>query len=224
VISEYGYSAFAGRAEVEMPAALLNAEIVGQFLTLGGDAAFLYGYDPHGLDREPACDGWGNNTMLLAEPGDGMQRLPAFHAARLLSREWAQPGGGAHRVYDATSDIVNENGQPLVTAYAVARPDSLWSVLLINKDPVRRWAVRLRFQDASGRPLPALRGRADLFQYSGAQYAWQAAGEQGHPIRSLPPEHRVLREGGEEIALPPYSLSVVRRRGPSDRPGPATSR
>ncbi|MDQ6887825.1 MAG: discoidin domain-containing protein [Gemmatimonadota bacterium] len=224
VISEYGYSAFAGHAEVELPAALLNAEIVGQFLTLGGDAAFLYGYEPHGLEREPTCDGWGNNTMLLAESGGGLQRLPAFYAARLLAREWAQPGGGAHRVYDATSDIVNEIGQPLVTAYAVARPDSLWSVLLINKDPVRGWAVRIRFQDASGRPLPALHGRADLFQYSGTQYAWEAAGERGHPTRSLPPDHRVLRDGGEEIALPPYSLSVVRRRGPSDRAGAATSR
>ncbi|MGI8497722.1 MAG: discoidin domain-containing protein [Gemmatimonadaceae bacterium] len=222
VISEYGYSAFAGRAEVEMPAALLNAEIVGQFLTLGGDAAFLYGYEPHHLDREPGCAGWGNNSMLLAEPEGGAQRLPAYYAARLLSQEWSQPGGGVHRLYDATSDVRNGAGEPLVTAYAVARPDSAWSVMLINKDPVRSWAVRLRFQDAVGRSLPSPGGRMDVFQYSGIQYAWKAMGEDGHPVRSLPPEHRVLRDAGEEATvLPPYSLTVLRRRGPSDIPGPA---
>src|SRR4029077_12719469 len=46
IISEYGFSAFAGRSMVEFPSALLNADIVGEFLTLGGKAAYLYGYEP----------------------------------------------------------------------------------------------------------------------------------------------------------------------------------
>src|SRR5207245_8967843 len=41
IIAEYGYSAFGARAEVALDVALLNADIVGRFLTLGGGAAFL---------------------------------------------------------------------------------------------------------------------------------------------------------------------------------------
>src|SRR5439155_15689102 len=42
IISEYGYSAFGAHAEIDIEGALLNADSVGRFLMLGGDAAYLY--------------------------------------------------------------------------------------------------------------------------------------------------------------------------------------
>ncbi len=50
IITEYGYSSFAGQAEVELPAALLNAEIVLQWFMTGVKAAYLYGIEPNEPD------------------------------------------------------------------------------------------------------------------------------------------------------------------------------
>jgi hypothetical protein len=46
IIAEYGFSALAARAEVNMDGALFNADSVAHFLSLGGAAAYLYGYEP----------------------------------------------------------------------------------------------------------------------------------------------------------------------------------
>ena len=47
-------------------------EIVAQFLTLGGDEAYLYGYEPGELIQELPCT-WGQN-MLFQTDGDGIIR------------------------------------------------------------------------------------------------------------------------------------------------------
>lgn len=200
VMTEYGYSAFGAEQEVDLPGALLNADTVGLFLTLGGDQTFLYGYEPNELLHEVRCT-WGNNMMLQMSPdpeenGRVRYRTATYHAARLLTAEWLQPSG-THRAYRAESD------QPLVSAYAVRRPDRLWAILLINKDPKRAWPVRVRIGSAS------LRSPVDACQFSAKQYVWRRAGEDGHPARSEAPEHISLREG-EPVRLPPWSLTVVR--------------
>jgi hypothetical protein len=207
IISEYGYSAYAGSAEVEMPGALLNADIVGRFLTLGGDAAYLYGYEPNSLIDEQHGS-WGNN-MLFLKDRSGRIRAPiaTYHAARLVTQEWAQPGGGSHAVFAAKCDIANASGESLVTAYALRRPDRRWAVMLINKDPANARRVRLRFSDTDS----PMRAPLDLFQFSSQQYAWHANGAAGFPTRSDPPARTALAEIPREgILLPPYSITVVR--------------
>src|SRR5204862_1567666 len=55
LMSEYGYSVFAGRPEVDIEGALFNADTVGAFLALGGAKPYLYGYEPNYLQDEMKC-------------------------------------------------------------------------------------------------------------------------------------------------------------------------
>jgi hypothetical protein len=216
MITEYGFSSFAGQAEVDMPGALLNADIVAQFLTLGGSTAYFYGYEPNSLITEvSACNTWGNLALFLADDERQIkQPLATYYGARLLTRQWAQPGDRPHSVYPAISDIKNAQGQAIVTSYAVHRPDRQWAILLINKDPMRSWPVKIRFHTKTG-PETTLQGPLDLYQYSSAQYVWHPQKEHGYAKPDLPPQHSQLPKSSDPvITLPPYSLSVVRGQGP----------
>jgi len=192
-ISEYGYSAFGNRPEVDIEGALLNAETVALFLTLGGTRAYLYGFEPNDLMDELGCNSWGNNAMFLAdENGQSKATTAIYWAARILNEEWVQPGGGTHSVFSADST------EPLVAAYPIRRPDRSWSVLLINKDPKNGYRV-------SFDPPPD--SFVEVIRYSREQYRWKAAGANGHATKNDPPER--IR-ATEPVMLPPYSLTVVR--------------
>src|SRR5207249_803326 len=220
LMTEYGYSVFAGRHEVDLPGALFNADTVGTFLTLGGSKAYQYGYEPNYLQDELKCS-WGNLMMLqLNRRSDQVNRLSAYYAAQLITKEWMQPvnesqeifpitihatNDGAHRVTRAT----NPKSLTAVTAYAVRRPDKQWALLAINKDPTRAAQLNVEF-DLPGAKQPAsFIGKVELIQFSRQQYAWRADGPNGHPIRSLPPTH-FTHDGSSSFELPPYSLTVLR--------------
>jgi hypothetical protein len=217
VISEFGYSSYAGRTLVEMPSALMTADIVGQFLTLGGRAAYLFGYEPsRPFNEKSLCADYGQ--LMLLE-GDTNVRaswpMPTYFATRLITQEWAEPVNRWHKLYAANSDIRDEAGRQIVTAYAVKRPDRKWSVMLVNKDPQRAYDVHISFagtQSSAGR----FRSSIQAFQYSSGQYAWQSAGQDGHPVRTDPPQQFVLSPD-QIVHLPPFSLTVLRGKA-ADRP------
>ena len=211
VIAEYGYSAFPGRAEVDLVGALLNADIVGRFLLLGGRAAFLYGWEPTSLDQSPRCDTWGNAMLFLADDRRRIRaRVATYHGARMLLREWASPLGGEHTMFAAESDARDGHGNELLSAYVVRRPDGTWATLLVNKDPRRAYRVTIDFGVLHGGRTS---GDRSVVSYSGVQYAWHADGARGHPVRSAPPTTRSV-PGGTAMVVPPYSLTVVRERRP----------
>lgn len=216
IISEYGYSAFAARAEIGIEGALLNADIVGKFLTLGGDQAFLFGYTPGYIGRDFPCTAGNNMFFSMGDDGSVEHRFATYFGARLLTHEWLQPGDDAHEIYPAASDVRNGKGEELVTAYAVHRPDGLWSVLLINKDPKRSFQTNLMFRRSASRRLE---GQVDVIQYSSKQYLLGGPDGNPYPVRADEPEHRVVQSSGTQstrISLPPYSLTVVRGRLGSD--------
>jgi hypothetical protein len=206
VITEYGYSAFAGRAEVDLAGALLDADVVGRFLSLGGSAAYVYGLEPEALMRESsACNTWGNLTLLQSDDSHRILRpLATYWTMRLITAEWAGSGAGRDTVYAADSSF------PLLSAYAVRRPDRRLALLLVNKDPRR--AVHVRVAAARAR----LRGPVDLYVLSRARYRWHPRGALGYARPDRAPAHRLLGGGGGPvITVPAWSVAVLRTRRPA---------
>ena len=210
VVSEYGYSAFDGRAEVDLPGALLNADFAALFLTLGGETSYLYGYEPNCLENNLGCS-WGNNMLFLQNAKGGIRApMATFYAAQMLTRDWLQPSGGLHEVYPARSDILDPRGQEIVTAYALKRPDKSLAVLLINKDPAKPREVRLRFQKSGHDVQPQPAGPYDLAQFSPAQYHMARRRPQRPPIPQ-PPARASHRSRRPRPDFPAPSLFAHRR-------------
>lgn len=130
----------------------------------------MYGYESSALEKGRGCDTWGKNTLFLSDDQRCVKaRTATYHGARLLARQWGGAADQPHRVDPARADAPIADGAALVSAYAIWRPDGLWSLLLINKDAQRAWTVRVRFAGTAGDGEEFLCGPADLYQFSAAQ-------------------------------------------------------
>jgi hypothetical protein len=221
LMTEYGYSVFGGRAEVDIEGALFNADAVGAFLSLGGTKPYLYGYEPNYLQDELKCS-WGNLMMLQLRPkSDELNRLSTYYAVQLLTKEWMQPTNEQHEIFPVTitsgstrslpDEAMRAAGAPssTITAYAVRRPDKQWALLAINKNPKRAAQLNVRFKIPGANQTLNFVGPVQISQFSRQQYVWHANGSKGYPVRSLPPA-QITRDASSAYELPPYSLSVIR--------------
>jgi hypothetical protein len=223
LMTEYGYSVFAGRPEVDIEGALFNADTVGAFLSLGGAKPYLYGYEPNYLQDELKCS-WGNLMMLQLSPkSNQLNRLSAYYATQLLTKEWMQPVSEQHEIFPVTlSETKNGSHglpavasakagvmRPTITAYAVRRPEKQWALLAINKNPKRAAQLKVQFNLPGAKQPLSFVGQVEVIQFSRQQYAWHDDGPNGQPIRSLPPA-QFTREASSSYELPPYSLTVLR--------------
>lgn len=209
IIAEYGYSAFAGRAEVDRAGALLDADAAANFATHGGAQAYLYGWEPSPLDRNARCDSWGNNTMFLSDTARRIQyKTATYFAARMLTREWLDSTGSA-QLYRATTSRRGAHGAALVTAYAARLPNGQWSLLLINMDARRTWTVTVSLDDTS-----RMAGPIAVAQFGAPSYVWHARGARGYPNPDGPIIRRQLSRA-QRVTLPPWSITVLRWAGRS---------
>ena len=206
LMTEYGYSVFSGRAEVDIEGALFTADTVGTFLNLGGAKPYLYGYEPNYLQDELKCS-WGNLMMLqLNRKNDQLNRLSTYYAGQLITGDWMQPVNEPHEVFPVA---VKQEKRSAVSVYAVHRPDNQWSLLAINKDPKRAARLDTKFKVPGVNQPVGFVDPVDVIQFSRAQYAWHADGANGHPTRSLPPA-QFRQEASGCCDLAPYSVTVIR--------------
>ncbi|GAC1425027.1 MAG: hypothetical protein NVSMB67_26180 [Flavisolibacter sp.] len=208
-LTEYGYSAYGGKPEVEIEGALMYADIVGSFLSLGGKKCYLYGYEPAFLDQTRNC-GWGNNMLFgINDSGEITYRTAAFYGVQLLTKLWAQPEDSVLELHSGSSNAFGQKGFPFLSTYPIYTPEKKWSLAVINKNPSISYDVSIDIINTKLKSRTSLAAPFMVYQYSGKEYKWLNKGEEGHPVRSLPPEQIQIKKG-HSLVLPPYSLTIIR--------------
>ena len=205
-------NAHGGEAAVDIFGALWIADTFGGFLTAGGKGTYYY----HALPYSPAhpiCpNSWGTYHMfMLDEKYEIRQRASQFYAAQLITQEWVEPKDAQHQLFKATSDIKDEQGHILVTAYAVKRPDGQWALMVINKDRERPHGVRISFHDAAANTDSTFSGQVTMLSFGSTQYQWHPARKKGYADPDDPPAKSSAAGGRDAVyTLPPASLNVLR--------------
>ena len=202
-------NAHGGEASVDIFGALWLADTFSAFLTAGGQAEFYYhalSYSP----PHPACsNSWGTYHLFMTDT-DYVIKQPTsqFFATEFLTKEWVQPIDAQHELFKASSDIKDADGNVLVTAYAVKRPDGQWGLMLINKDYDHAHNVQIVFRGATNQFLS---GSVETVTFGKAQYQWHPARRNGYADPDGPPVRSTLQGRVDTgYTLPAASLTVLR--------------
>ena len=160
----------------------------------------------------PACaNSWGTYHMFMVDEHYKIkQRTAQFYGAQMITQEWAQPGNAEHRQFLASSDVRDSEGNILVTAYALQRPDGQWSLMLINKDHESAHAISISFRNGEEK-TQSFAGPVAVITFGKAQYEWHADKKRGHADPDHPPARSALTADPHTLYnLPAASLTVLR--------------
>jgi hypothetical protein len=208
IMSEGNLAAQAGGNFLDLMGALWMADYHGSFLTAGGAVSYIFHYIPEPTGR--GCDDAGGTFGFINVDRDYKMHgyLSQYFAGQMITREWVQPVDKTHRVFRAASDVTDGDGNVMVTAYAVERPDGQWSLLLVNRDHDNPHPVRIVFQ---GVAADHFSGPVDLVTFGAAQYVWHAKGAESYSDPDGPPAKSTLNASRATVyELPKASITVVR--------------
>ena len=208
-------NAHGGEASVEIFGALWLSDTFAGFLNAGGKGTFYY----HALVilasrtrcartvGEPTTCSWWTRTMKSS------LALRSSLRRNFSPRSGPNRVDAEHRTFAAASDIKDAEGNVLVTAYAVLRPDGQWSLMLINKDYDHPHAVRITFHDGDANLNAFFAGPVAMITFGKAQYQWHPGRKQGYADPDGPAVSATVNgTDGTQYDLPPASITVLRGR------------
>jgi len=211
LISELNMSSGDSEAFVDNFGSLWLADFVGSFFTAGGDGMYYFHYIPETLGQ--GCQSSFGVFGMFAVDKDYQIKQPTsqYFASQLINLEWVQPGNGAHKVFPATSDIVDPAGHNLVTAYALLRPDGQWALMVVNKDQENPHSVQLAFHDATVSTDSQFAGAVDMITFGSDQYRWIAAPDGGSANPDGPAARsQITASPTTAYTFPKASVTVLR--------------
>ena len=177
--------------------ALWLADYVGSIMTAGASGTYYFHYI--------ASDGRGGRGFVSVDDNNHATYSPQYLATQVIAKEWVQPVDAIHKLFKVASDVKDKDGNTLVTAYAVERPDGQWSVMLVNKDQDNDHSVKVVFADPVTKQKRFFSGAVARVVFGSAEYQW-------HPDPA---------PAGEASGVPPGG-GAAGRSGHADPDGPAS--
>ena len=212
-VTELNVATQVDQSFVEDFGGLWLADYTGAFLAAGGQGSYFFHYLPFPLSRD--CNETFGTYGMFAMNGARKLGTPTaqYFASRLLTQEWSEPGERKNTVFPASSELVDREGRIVVTAYALARPDGQWALLLINKDRVAARQIRVAFRDSASAQNQAFSGAVTAQSLGADNYRWQAQGPDGHADPAGPVAVTTIEGSADSVfTLPRASITVLRGR------------
>jgi len=129
----------------------------------------------------------------------------------MINLEWAQHRAGVHHMFPSSTDIKDSDGNVLVTAYALHRPDGNWSLMLVNRDETNPHTIRIVFEDSRTKRNASFAGPVTLVTFGSEQYVWKNDGPNSHADPDNPPAATAIVASSQtKFTLPKASITVLR--------------
>ncbi|HZQ18336.1 MAG TPA: discoidin domain-containing protein [Terriglobales bacterium] len=191
-------------------AALWLADNVGSFFEGGGAAFYHSPIQPQ--DIHNTCLGWASWSNFVADENYDIKGYTSpYFAAHMINREWVQHHSGMHYMFPSSTDMKDDEGNVLVTSYAVHRPDGNWSLMLVNRDENNPHTVRIVFNDTKRKEDSGFDGPVTFVTFGSEQYMWINHGPNSHADPDGPPVARAINANSQTtFALPKASVNVIR--------------
>jgi|HubBroStandDraft_6_1064221.scaffolds.fasta_scaffold02252_2 hypothetical protein len=210
-ITESNISWNSEEAFVDTWGGLWLADYVGAYLSAGGAGVSYFHYLPLGIGR--GCNNSrGTFGMFSTDSNLKIQQpLSQFFVSQLINLEWVQMGTAENKLFPTSSDVMDDAGHTLVTAYAALRPDGQWSLLIINKDQENPHTVRIAFHDSKSNADDFFAGLVSVATFGSDQYQWHPNLKDG----TADPDGPIARSTitlapGATFQLPKASVTVLR--------------
>lgn len=194
---------------VDIFGALWLAEYAGAFLTAGGAAMYYFHFFPRPLSN--GCHGWGTFGMFNADEHYHIKQYTSqYFASRLINLEWAKPGDEVHKTYRASCTLRDSLDRELLATWVVERPDHLWSLMVVNRDPLNAHTSGVKFEQ-NNEDIGYFSGPVTVVTFGHEQYQWHADGRKSQATPDGPEVHSIV-SGGENAAFtfPPASITILR--------------
>lgn len=199
-------------------AALWVADSVGSFLEYAGPGGAYYHSPIQPEPLRPGCRGYSSFGNFVADEELHIRQYTAqYFASRMINLEWVQHRAGEHELFPASANLADEEGDDLVTAYAVRRPDGQFAILLINKDPSTDFPVRVFFTE-DGKEPREFSGPVTAVTFGPKQYRWHPKGRDSFADPDGPPATSTVdARPGTRFTLPKSSVTVLRGKLSAER-------
>ena len=196
----------------DVMAALWLADSVGSFFQFAGPGAAYYHSPVQPEQLRPGCHGYSTYGNFVADQDLNIRQYTSqYFASRMINLDWVKHGAGVHKFFPAVSDVGDDAGNTLVTAYAVTRPDGEWSLLLVNKDATNAHFVRINFSDDTAKSPQHFTGTVAVTTFGAEQYVWHPQGSNSHADPDGPPAVASLNaDSAAAFNLPRASITVLR--------------